>query len=444
MNSKKKYLFTVLLLCAAVILGAWGINLYLQKDDIIQELETAYRGDFEEFYEDMALLSSSLEKCTLTMDEGYIVNSLADAAMHASSAKETLSHLPVSQVYAGAVQSVLSKGEQFAKATLRSFIGGNTLTQSEKNSIRAISTACDTFLDELDAFYEKIDHESYSWIKRNADHYFSEADDTFSETLASMGEGVNDLPDINYDGMYSSHIDKSEYKGLSENAVDKEDIMNSLKENIGEGWTVEYSSEGSGDLATHSFTATDGNNTMYAVYSQNGGKLIMASSHNYPDITKISFAEALEKADSFIDKLGHENMHEEYYEVYNNILSVTYAYEHEGIKCLSDTLTVQVSMKDGKILGYEASDYYKNHYDRTSAGKAISTEQARENVHEDMIIKEATLCYLPTEGGNENLCYEFLTQKGDGTYLVYIDAQSGKQRDIVKVSTGEDTFRVEE
>ena len=391
----------------------------------------------------MALMSDSLEKCSLSKDDKYIAGRLSDAIKHASSAKEILSHLPVSQIYAGKVQSILSKGEQSAKAALGSFISEGVFTENERNTIRIISSASQTFLESLDGFYDKMDHEDYEWIKMNADHYFSEAEDTFSTALKDMGEGTEDFPELNYDGKYSSHIDPKDYKAISGEEVGQDEIMKRLSENIGDGWKVEYSGEGNGNLPSYYFTATDGNNTMHVMYSKTGGNLISASSYNYPDQSKISFKEALSKADAFISDLGHEGMDEEYYEVYNNILSVTYAYSHEGVKCLSDTLTVQVSMKDGKILGYEADSYYKNYYDRKSVSPKIPVEEARRNIHENVNVTGTSLCYLPTDGGNENLCYEFLCENDGGTYLVYIDALTGQQREMMKVSVGENTFRTE-
>ncbi len=442
MNNAKKYLVILLLLCAVVVIGAWGISVNMKNDELTKALGTTLAGDFEEFYDDMALMSEFLEKCTESNDPAYIVNMLSSAGERAASAKEALSRLPVAQQYAGGVQALLSKGEQFSKAALRDYLAGNDLDQKDKNSILAIATASEVFLEKLSGFYDDLDRENYSFIKLNASEAFMSAEDELSESLKKMGEDISDLPDINYDGRYSSHMDPSEYKGISGNEADKEDIRKTLEENIGEGWNVEYSGEGKGNLPTHSFTATDGKNTMHVTYSRQGGNLLLATSENYPDRSKISCDEAFLSADRFVEKLGHSGMDEEYYEIYNNILSVTYAYSENGIKCLSDTLTVQVSMKDGKILGYEADKYYKNHTKRDPATPSVSVEEARNAISENMDIISSSLCYLPTEGGYENLCYEFLCERDDDSYLIYIDAQNGRQREMKKVSVGENMFKV--
>ncbi len=443
MDNMKKYLLTVLLLCAVVIIGAWGISVNIKNTKLTNTLETSCRGDFEEFYEDMALMSRDLESCTLSSDPAYIINMLSSAGERAASAKETLSRLPVSQVYAQGVQSLLSKGEEFSKAMLRGYLDGKELSSENLNAIRAISVASQTFLEELDSFYDRIDHEDYRWIRENANEAFEEADDEFSLSLKNMNEALEDMPDMVYDGKYSSHISPKEYKGISGGEVSKDDIHKSLSENMGEGWEVSYSGENGGNLPSHAFSATDGKNSMHVIYSKKGGNLISATSENYPDQSKIDFDEALEKADDFIERLGHEGMDEEYYEVYNNILSVTYAYSHEDIKCLSDTVTVQISLKDGKVLGYEADSYYKNHYDRQSATPAISVDEARNSLHGDMTVRSTSLCYFPTDGGEEILCYEFLVDKNESAYLIYIDAQNGRQREIKRVSVGENTFKVD-
>ncbi len=443
MNSAKRYLVIVLLLCALTVTGAWAVSINMKNEKLERSLETIHRGDFEEFYDDMSLMARDFENAALSSDESYVINMLTSASEHASSAKEALSRLPVSQVYAGNIQSLLSKGEEFSKAKLREYLASGELTQSDRNSIRAISTAGKAFLEGLDGFYGETDSEEYSFIENSASDAFEYAEDRLSLALKDMGEENYDMPEVNYDGKYSSHIDPTDYKGISGEEVSKEDIMSDLKKNIGEGWEVSYHGEGKGNLPSHSFTATDGNNSMHVTYSRQGGHLIGATSENYPDQSKISSDEAISCADKFIEKLGIDGMNEEYYEKYNNILSVTYAYSHEGIKCLSDTMTVQVSLKDGKITGYEADKYYKNHTSRQSVSPEISVEEAAVNIHDDMNIISSSLCYLPTDGGSEKLCYEFLAERNDEKYLIYINAGSGRQIAFERVNHGEDTFTVE-
>ena len=52
-----------------------------------------------------------------------------------------------------------------------------------------------------------------------------------------------------------------------------------------------------------------------------------------------------------------------------------------------DNVSVQVSMADGRILGYEASDYYNYHDEaRTIEQPQITAEQAAEKVSRDLTL----------------------------------------------------------
>ena len=439
--SKKNYLLIILLVCALVVVGAWAVGVNMENEKLTKNIQMQYRSDYEEFIDDISHMKYALEKCTLSLDEGYVAKSLSDAVKYAASAKETLSHLPVSQVYASEIQTILSKGEQAALSALESYIDNRSFTETEKRNIRAVAVASRTFLENIDGFNEEIYKEGFRAVK-NEEYYFSEDKDALSGKFSEISAELQDMPQINYDGKYSSHIDESQYKGISGEKTDKNSIMENIKNNIDPSWNVEYSSSVEGNLPMHHFTATDGNNKIHLRYSVTGGNLISAISENYPDQSKITIEEAFTKADEFVKSLGHENMKRVYHEKYSNILCVTYAYFHNGIKCLSDTLTVQVSMKDGKILGYEAETYYKNHYDRSDKTPSVSVESAEKLIGEDMNVEEATLCYLPTEGGNENLCYEFLLEKNGERYLIYIDAEDFIQREMLRVASDENTFRV--
>jgi spore germination protein len=43
------------------------------------------------------------------------------------------------------------------------------------------------------------------------------------------------------------------------------------------------------------------------------------------------------------------------------------------------------------------------------------------------------MAVIPTEGKKERLCYEFKGKFGENKYIVYIDANSGEEADILQV-----------
>jgi len=64
----------------------------------------------------------------------------------------------------------------------------------------------------------------------------------------------------------------------------------------------------------------------------------------------------------------------------------------------------------------------------------VSMQQAQKNVSSSLEITSKKLAIIPLDGGSEVLCYEFKGKtKDDEWYIVYINADTGKQQEILKI-----------
>ena len=89
-------------------------------------------------------------------------------------------------------------------------------------------------------------------------------------------------------------------------------------------------------------------------------------------------------------------------------------------------------MDTGEIMLYEASGYIVNHTERAFESVAIAPEEAAKTVSPRLHIRETALALIPTKGGNEKRCYEFVCETEDGReILVYINAVTGEEEDIL-------------
>ena len=77
--------------------------------------------------------------------------------------------------------------------------------------------------------------------------------------------------------------------------------------------------------------------------------------------------------------------------------------------CLSK---VGVSMDDGTVVRFASTGYLMNHY--------------------GLDVERTALAIIPSDGGEELLCHEFLCADPDGArLLVYCDAETGLQRRLL-------------
>ena len=124
-------------------------------------------------------------------------------------------------------------------------------------------------------------------------------------------------------------------------------------------------------------------------------------------------------------------MQESYFITNDGICTLNYAYVQEGVVCYSDLVKVGVALDTGEIVSFSAAGYLMNHRTRSVDFTPISSEEARQSVSPRLTIAGESLCYIPTSGLNEVLCYEFTCSAENGDQvLVYINAQTGLEEQI--------------
>ncbi len=83
-------------------------------------------------------------------------------------------------------------------------------------------------------------------------------------------------------------------------------------------------------------------------------------------------------------------------------------------------------MRDGAVCGDEAFGYMMAHREDRDTRTAISMEEAEKSVSKRLTVTGRGVAVIPTDGKNEVLCYEFVTETPDGRHiLVYVNANTG-------------------
>ena len=63
----------------------------------------------------------------------------------------------------------------------------------------------------------------------------------------------------------------------------------------------------------------------------------------------------------------------------------------------------------------------------------ITLEEARSKVNQRLEVSSSGLAVIPTELGTEVLCYEFKGNTADNDFIVYINAETGEEQDILMI-----------
>ena len=112
---------------------------------------------------------------------------------------------------------------------------------------------------------------------------------------------------------------------------------------------------------------------------------------------------------------------------------INYAAIQDDIMLYPDLIKVKVALDNGEVCSVESQGYIFNHRKRENITPSITEDEARNVVSNRVKIMESSLAIIPTESQNEVLCYEFKGKVNDKEFLVYINADTGKEEDILVI-----------
>ena len=111
------------------------------------------------------------------------------------------------------------------------------------------------------------------------------------------------------------------------------------------------------------------------------------------------------------------------------------------VKLYPDLIKVWVNLESSEVVGMDATNYIMSHTDRNLEEPEISEDDAKKNLSSQLKVENTAMAVIPLDTGKEAYCYEFQCSLSEQDCLVYIDTQTGKQRDILIIQhTNEGTL----
>jgi len=126
-------------------------------------------------------------------------------------------------------------------------------------------------------------------------------------------------------------------------------------------------------------------------------------------------------------------MKETYFIKQGNVVTVNYAYNDNGVIVYPDLIKVKIALDNGEILGIETTGYLNSHKEREVTEPQITLEEAKAKINDKLEIMSENMAIIPTEWKTELVCYEFKGKVEEKEFLVYINAETGKEEDILVI-----------
>ena len=431
---KSYYIILTILLLLCFGFGFWGYSVNAENSTVE---ENKYNYSFSEVVNYVNNIENYLAKAMISKSSTHSSETLSKIWADSNLAIVYFENIPF--VDEGTNKSIkfLNQVSDYAYTLSKKTINGEELSEEDFEKLKTLYNYCTSLKDVLNELSTELNNGTISWedLNEQTDWVFVEEDVT---VFSSIESNFDDYEGLIYDGAYSDFVTKSEKIGLTGDEIDEETAKTKIEEFFADKEIQEITSNGEvngNEIEAYSFTLkTNKSNEIYVDISKKGGWFINVICDKEVGEPSISEEEAVELGKQYLDKMGYLNMKETYYTIIENIVTINYAYTQNDIIMYPDLIKVKIALDDGEILGIEATGYLNNHVDRGDLSPRISVDEARENLNKNLEILSEGLAVIPKENTEEEVfCYEFKGRVEGKEFLVYINAETGEEEEILVI-----------
>ena len=438
LRDRKMLTLVVTLVSIILLLGVW---VYKKQLDYRNLAENGYNNAFYQLVEYVNQTEVLLAKSTISNSAKHGAETLTNVWRDATLAQSYLARLPIGTQELENTQKFLNQVADYSYTLANKAIGGSELSQEDLDNLTSLANYSKDLKNTLNQLEVDLFSGNIKWgglEKKGGDALAQEASNLSQNSFGSLEEGLHQYAGLIYDGAFSEHMTNPERVGLTGDDIDEQSAMNIAKEVVGNDRITEITSNGqsrNGNIDCYSFTAKVGEDEEYYIsVSIKGGHVVFMNSNRDVINESISPEEAVEKGKEFLNQKEFKNMKETYYMNLDGILTVNYAYQQNGITMYPDLVKVKIALDNGEILGLESTGYLNSHRDiRELAEAKITVEQARSKENNKLAVSSSGMAVIPTEWNTEVLCYEFKGNTGENDFIVYINAETGEEQDILMI-----------
>lgn len=438
-NKIKKNIFWIILIISIAIIIILAYLLFKKNKEVQLVNTNLYNSNFYELVDYIQNVETYLSKSTISTSSTHSAETLTYLWREANLAQTYLSELPIQSQELENTSKFLNQVSDYSYALSRKNIKGEDLTEEELKNLEELHSYSLELENTLNELALELENGALSWkdLTKKDNGQFAQSVSSSLDIFDQLEQNFHEYSGLIYDGAFSEHLTSSNPKMIKGDEISEEDAAKKAKDFLGENNVSEISNLGANENANilaynFSIKNNDGKTT-YISISKKGGYVIYSSFNREIKEQKLNYEEANNKALEYLKQKGFDNMKETYYLAENGILTINYAYVQQDIIMYPDLIKIKVALDDGEILGIETTGYLSNHEERNLRTAKITKEEAKKKLNKNLNIMSEKMAVIPTEYKTEIFCYEFKGKIDDREFIVYINAETGEEEDILVI-----------
>ena len=436
---KDRHMLSIIVVLFAIII-ILGLYTYKKQREYRQASENAYNMAFYEVVDYVQNVEVYLAKSLITNSPASSAESLTNVWREANLAQAYLAQLPIDSHELENTAKFLNQVSDYSYSLYTKNLKEEELTDEDMDNLTNLhqySVELENTLNQLSA---DINDGRISWgelTKEGTVAFAQQVSNISQDSFDNLEQTFHEYSGLIYDGAFSEHITTAEKVGLTGENIDEEKAKNIAKELFDSNNIKEIISYGKseGDIISYDFGISfNDDSTATVSISEKGGHVIYMNKNREVSAEVISKEEADKKAKEYLQEKGFKNMKETYYLKQSGIVTINYAYQQDDVIMYPDLIKVKVALDNGEILGIETTGYLNSHKERKLKEPKVTVEEAKESLNDDLNIESEELAIIPTEWKTEVLCWEFEGNVEGLDFIVYVNAETGKEEDILIIT----------
>lgn len=440
LSDRKMYSIVVALIA---VVSIWGIYQYKHAANLRQELDNQYNRAFYDMVGYVNNVDTLLAKSMISTTTAKTAVTLEEAWRQANLAQTNLGQLPVSQPVLASTSKFLTQVGDLSFALNNQNVRGKQLSNDQYKTVERLYKYSGQLKKSLSQLQNDLGSGRLKWgelASKGANLFSKVSSNSPMKNLESVSNTFHDYPTLIYDGPFSDHMMSAEAKGLTGNTVNSEEAKKNVRKFLGDDKVQDIKDVGktdSGPIKTYSYSVTlkgaaKGQSVNISV-SQKGGHIVWMLYNRPVKESKIDMNKAKKIGRDFLASKGYKNMEDTYYITQDNIATINYAYNQKGVTIYPDLIKLKVALDNGEIVGIEAKTYLSNHTDRNIPAPKVTAADAKKKVNTRLKLHSSGMAIIPTTYKKEHFCYEFKGKLDNNDFIVYINAETGEEEDILMI-----------
>ena len=444
-NWKNKFktgdMMSIVIVCIIITIFA-GIFAYRKQREYKQVMENQYNMAFFELVDYMQNVEAFLAKATISSTAEHSAQTLANVWREANLAGAYLSQLPITNNELSNTSKFLNQVSDYSYTLYRKNIYKEDLTEEELLNLQTLYNYSIELTNTLKQLSSDINEGKIKWgelTNKGSFAFAQQVSNISADSFGSLNENLQEYAGLIYDGAFSEHVTSVEKKGITGENITQEKAKQIAIDFIGQERIENTKSYGlsGGDISAYTFsmkmTNMDKNNNAYIDISKKGGHVVQMNFYRNIGNHNIEDKQAIQLGKDFLSSKGFSNMKETYYLKEDGVITINYAFNDNGVIVYTDLIKLKIALDNGEMLGIETIGYLNSHTNRDISIPKISKEEAKKNLNKNLEILSENLVIIPTKFKTEILCWEFKGHVDSKEFLVYINAENGREENILVV-----------